>query len=86
MSPEKSVCSVAATKLYTVVAPLGPLYRFHETPPMVGEAMGVVPVDEMGNEPPSAASQIMISYSLLPLGLELVNRSYATSASMEVPV
>lgn len=52
---------------------------------MLGVAMGP-PDDEMGPAPPSAASQIMTSYSELPLAEEDVNKSYATLATMLLPV
>lgn len=52
---------------------------------MVGVAIGD-PVLEIGPAPPRAASQTMISYWALPLVVEEVNMSYATSATMLVPV
>jgi hypothetical protein len=44
------------------------------------------PVEEMGPAPPRAASQIMISYSFDPVDVLEVKMSYATSATMLVPV
>jgi hypothetical protein len=63
---------------------LGPENRFQVIPLIVGVAIAE-PVDEIGPAPPRAANQIMISYSLLPVDVELVKMSYATSATMEVP-
>lgn len=74
ISPEKLVTSLAATKLYTVVEPLGPLYSFQLTPEIVGVEMGE-PVLDIGPAPPMAASQIMISYSFEPLAEDEVKRS-----------
>jgi hypothetical protein len=52
---------------------------------MVGVDTGD-PVEDIGPAPPSAASQTIISNSLLPVAVELVNISYETSATIEVPV
>jgi hypothetical protein len=84
-SPEKAVTWDEATKLYTVVAPFGPEYSFHDTPLIVGVATGE-PVEEIGPAPPRAANQTIISNSLLPVAVELVKISYETSATIEVPV
>lgn len=73
-SPLKLVTSLAATKLKTVVSPFNPLYKLQLTLARVTVATAL-PVEEMGPAPPSAASQIMISYSLLPLAVEDVKRS-----------
>jgi hypothetical protein len=73
-SPLKSSTAEVATKLKTVVSPLGPLYKSQVVPAMVGVAT-VLPVEEMGPAPPMASSQIMISYSLLPDADEDVNIS-----------
>lgn len=45
-----------------------------------------LPVLEIGPAPPRAASQTIISYSLAPPLVELVNISYETSATMSLPV
>lgn len=73
-SPEKEVVVELATKLYTVISPLGPSYRLKLTPPMVVVAMAE-PVEEMGPAPPSAASQTMISYSSEPEAVDDRNMS-----------
>lgn len=72
--PEKLVTWLDATKLYTFVEPFSPENSFQLTPSMVGVAIGE-PVLEMGPAPPSAVSQIIISYSLEPLAEEDVNIS-----------
>lgn len=54
-------------------------------PAMVGVETGE-PVEEIGPAPPRAASQIMISYSFDPVAVLEVKISYATSATMLVPV
>jgi hypothetical protein len=74
ISPEKLVVSLVATKLYTVVEPFGPENSFQLTPSMVTVATAE-PVLEMGPAPPSAASQIIISYSFEPVAVEDVNIS-----------
>ena len=84
-SPLKLDCALDATKLKTVCTPLLPLYSFQLTPPIVGVAI-VLPVEEMGPAPPSALSQIMISYCEVPLAEDPVKRSYATLATTDVPV
>jgi len=56
------------------VEPFSPLYSLKLTPPIVGVATGE-PVLEIGPAPPSAASQIMISYSLEPDADDEVNMS-----------
>jgi hypothetical protein len=56
------------------------------TPPIVVVAVAD-PVAEIGPAPPRAASQTIISYSLEPPDATLdVKISYATSATMLVPV
>lgn len=82
---------LCATNEKTVIAPLGPEYRFHFTPAIVGVAT-TEPVEEMGlcgvkqgepfkwrsktyPAPPKAASQIMISYEAEPVAEEEVKRS-----------
>ena len=82
--PEKPVTGLEATKLYTFVEPFIPENSFQLTPSMVVVAIGE-PVLEMGPAPPSAASQIITSYSLEPVDEEDVNMSYATSATMLEP-
>ncbi len=68
-----------------MVSPLGPEYKFQTMSLMVGVDTGD-PVEDIGPAPPSAASQTIISNSLLPVAVELVNISYETSATIEVPV
>jgi hypothetical protein len=44
------------------------------------------PVEDIGPAPPKAASQTMISYCALPEAVDEEKRSYATSATMLLPV
>ena len=57
-----------------MVLPLGPEKSFQDLPPIVGVAIGE-PVEEIGPAPPSAANQIIISYSLAPVAVLEVNIS-----------
>jgi hypothetical protein len=54
--------------------PFIPLYNFQLFPARVTVAIGL-PVLEIGPAPPSAASQIIISYSADPAAVLEVNRS-----------
>lgn len=87
-SPLKLLTCSGATKLNTVCAPFEPVKTFQVDPSIVGVAMGVEPELEIGPAPPSAASQIMISY--VDPAEELADvpshMSYATSATMSSPV
>jgi hypothetical protein len=65
--------------------PFIPSYSFQLFPASVTVAISF-PVAEIGPAPPNAASQIMISYSALPVAVLDVNRSYATFATSPVPV
>lgn len=73
-SPEKLFTWLEATKLNTFIAPLFPENSFQLTPAMEGVETGD-PVLEIGPAPPSAVSQIIISYSVDPVELEDVNMS-----------
>ncbi|GMF14101.1 unnamed protein product [Phytophthora lilii] len=80
-SPEKLLTVSVVTNEYTVVSPFTPLYRLNSVPAMVVVAIAE-PVLEIGPAPPIAANQIIISNSLSPSEVELVNRSYDTSATI----
>jgi hypothetical protein len=84
-SPLKLFWSDAATKLKTVIWLFWPCHRFHDAPARVTVAMDE-PVELMGPAPPRALSQIMISYSGVSPQSVLEKRSYATLATMSVPV